>query len=1081
MRSRRLLTGWLVCTLLAATPLFLPAVRVAAASPSAPAARTSPTSNMTPFLPLTPQGREATRHRTMKRGGGHPLERRGSGDIGALATSPTTSTHRNAASRPNAHKSASFTIPPPESLTGFNGTSQAGAIHSFGSDQEVTPPNEDIAAGLADEIEVANSTLFIFNRTGTQVASDDLNTFMDVSPGYHSSDPRIIYDASGGRFWLTITEVPDSYSSPGDCPTAAPVLIAVSGSSNPLPLTAWTVYELPMATFGGTTGQPLTEFGDQPGLGIASNTVAVTFDDFTCANVFNGSEIDILQKTDFEHGTGTSSVDDFYDGPFAPQPVQEFGSIPVQYIVSNQSDCSVECLSGSPATLVQAFTGTPEAGGGVTAQPFEYVPMSSTAIDAATGFLPPADQPSPGPQLQTNDDRFLNAVWENGEIAAADGTSCQPLGDTVQRDCLDYVEIEANSTASVAPTLNTQMNGIALSGADYFYPAVSFDSAGNVLMVFDESSTAVLPSIEDAAFINSGTELTAIQTLHTSSTYYNGADLFPQACDSEGCRWGDYSGAAQDPVNPKDVWVVSGSEDGTVQGACTTSHACWNTFIDDITYSAPTLTSMTPLSGPMAGGTIVTIHGTDFAPDTTATWWAGAALTLINLTPTSFTFVTPPATQSTEIAPFQAVDALGQTTENSQSEFRYVALANYVPITPFRLMDTRKVGGPFGPGAIRAVQVTEVGPAPVPLAATAVVVNVTEVNSSAPSLLTVFPYGTARPNASNLNFPAHTVIANLVTVTLTPFNGEGWIDIYNAVGSVNVLVDVEGYFTPDSASDVQGLLHPISPVRVCDTRKGSPTPFCSSRGSVGPGRAMVINFASVGGVPGDGSAEAAVVNLTGVAGTAATYLSLFPTNSSGGCTVTGTSTVNLAAGAVQANRVIVALGPASTGGPHDSSCVFNSAGSINVLVDADGWFGSATAPLSPAGYQYQALAPTRICDTRVVSAACATGLIGTNVKRLITVAGHDAIPAVGSPTTVVAIVANLTAVTPSTGTYLSIYPANLPNPPVVSDVNVAAGATLPNLVVVELDNTADTSAGDLLLYNNVGSVNAIIDVEGWFQ
>ena len=56
---------------------------------------------------------------------------------------------------------------------------------------------------------------------------------------------------------------------------------------------------------------------------------------------------------------------------------------------------------------------------------------------------------------------------------------------------------------------------------------------------------------------------------------------------------------------------------------------------------------------------------------------------------------------------------------------------------------------------------------------------------------------------------------------------------------------------------------------------------------------------------------------------------------------------------------MVKLGPTSTGGSDDAICVYNAAGSINVLVDANGWFGSATATATPAGYQYQALAPTQ--------------------------------------------------------------------------------------------------------------------------
>ena len=40
--------------------------------------------------------------------------------------------------------------------------------------------------------------------------------------------------------------------------------------------------------------------------------------------------------------------------------------------------------------------------------------------------------------------------------------------------------------------------------------------------------------------------------------------------------------------------------------------------------------------------------------------------------------------------------------------------------------------------------------------------------------------------------------------------------------------------------------------------------------------AVRVTVATTGGIPSDGTAGAAVVNLTGVAGSASTYLSLFP-------------------------------------------------------------------------------------------------------------------------------------------------------------------------------------------------------------
>ena len=621
------------------------------------------------------------------------------------------------------------------------------------------------------------------------------------------------------------------------------------------------------------------------------------------------------------------------------------------------------------------------------------------------------------------------------------------------------------------------MNNVGVDGASLFYPAVSIDNDGNMISVFDESSTAMYASIMDADVPPSGTTLSTFQTLHTSSTYFDGSDLSAGACTSEGCHWGDYSGAALDQAgNPNDVWVVSGSEDNTVEGPCV-AHACWNTYINQLTLSGADLVSTSPATGPVAGGPTVTAHGFDFASDTTFTF-NGSPLSISNLTPDSFTFVTPPGPAAGGAVALVASDSLGSTQVDVY--YRYIGLANYVPVAPSRLLDTRSSGGPLGPGGIRVLPITGV-----PSDATSVVINVTEVYGTAASLLTVYPVSASepKPQVSNLNFAAHTVIANLVTVSLIPYDE---INIYNALGSVNVLVDIEGYFEQEPSTDFDGLFHPIAPFRVCDTRRPSPTPVCSAHGAIGPEGAMVVNVTGVSQIPSNGTAGSAVVNLTGVAGTAATFLSLFPTDSSGGCQYTGShapgfSTVNLPAGGVQANRVMVGLGPATNGGPDTSLCVYNAAGSINVLIDANGWYGSSSATASPAGYQYQALAPTRICDTRVVSTSCTSGAIGANDRRLITVAGHAGVPASGSSTTVVAFIGNLTAVAPTARTYLTLYPAELPGPPTVSDVNVDAGEVLPNLAVVELDTTGDAHDGDVDVYNGAGSVNAIIDLEGWFQ
>jgi len=1050
--------------------------RVPARAPS-PAPALQPSAHATPFLPLSVRERASARRNSFRFGGTASANAAGRTAGGETAVDARPA---GASSSTTSRTSASPVVTPsaPDDLTELAGTAQASTIAAYGEDQEVTPPNEDVAAGPIDLIEVVNSTMDIFNRAGVIIAAADLNAFMHVRSGYHSSDPRVIYDPGSGRFFVTITEVPDVFG-PGDCPAMAPVEIAVSGSSNPLPLASWLVYGLPHIGAGLTETGEASEFGDQPGLGVATNTITVTFNDFTCDEQWNGSEVDILQKTDYEHDSGAHSLFFFYDGPFAPQPVQAIGTMATQYVVTNEGDCGVSVCS--PAAEVDIFTGTPE-GQNVAQQTSVFPPMTQTFVDDATGFLTPADQGGSGPQLQTNDDRFLNAVWENGEIWTADGTNCTPAGDS-PRDCLDYVEIAATSAGVVGATLTNQLNPISFTGTDLFYPAVSVDAAGDLFTVFDESSTTMFPSIMAATVPAGGTALSSFTSLHTSLTYYDPRSWFAAACDTEGCRWGDYSGAAQDPANPKDVWVVSGSADGSLSTVCRNINACWNTRIDQLTLAGPTITSLTPPSGPVVGGQTVTVGGFDFAPDvSTKVTFNGAGIAISNLTPESFTFVTPPGPAMGGTDQVQATDTIGSSAETPASLYTYIGLSNYQVLSPFRILDTRSgscvqcTGGALGPGAIRRVPIIGVLGDRVPTGTTAVVLNVTAVADTSSSLLTVYPDLTSRPNASNLNFPAGAVIPNLVTVTL---GTDGAVDIYNALGTVNVLADVEGYFLPEPSSATTGEFHPIAPIRMCDTRTA-----CGGNVALHAEHPIVVNVTRAGGIPSDNTAEAAVLNLTGVAGSAATYLSVFPTNSSGGCTYTGThappfSTLNLLAGAVEANRVMVQLGPASPGGNTTSVCVYNAAGTINVILDANGWYGSGSAG---AGAQYQAIAPSRVCDTRFGGPACTKAAIGAAVKRLIGVAGDAGVPAFGGGTNVVAVIANLTAVAPTQATFLTLYPANLTSQPNVSDVSVNAGEVLPNLVVVALDTVpSDVNDGKVFVYNSAGIVNAIIDIEGWFQ
>jgi hypothetical protein len=88
----------------------------------------------------------------------------------------------------------------------------------------------------------------------------------------------------------------------------------------------------------------------------------------------------------------------------------------------------------------------------------------------------------------------------------------------------------------------------------------------------------------------------------------------------------------------------------------------------------------------------------------------------------------------------------------------------------------------------------------VPADATAVVMNVTYADAAADGFITVWPAGTARPNASNLNTVRNgPPTPNLVTVQL---GSGGRVSFYNFGGNVNLLADVAGYYRGHDHNDV---------------------------------------------------------------------------------------------------------------------------------------------------------------------------------------------------------------------------------------------------------------------------------------
>ncbi len=132
--------------------------------------------------------------------------------------------------------------------------------------------------------------------------------------------------------------------------------------------------------------------------------------------------------------------------------------------------------------------------------------------------------------------------------------------------------------------------------------------------------------------------------------------------------------------------------------------------------------------------------------------------------------------------------------------------STFVPITPCRLIDTRPAPLRVGSkGTLSAADTTTLqatgsnGNCTIPADAVGLSMNVTALNATANGFLTLWPGGD-RPLGSSLNpAPGQPATPNAVTV---PLSATGSFNVYNENGTVNIVIDINGYYTKTSLAEL---------------------------------------------------------------------------------------------------------------------------------------------------------------------------------------------------------------------------------------------------------------------------------------
>jgi len=368
----------------------------------------------------------------------------------------------------------------------------------------------------------------------------------------------------------------------------------------------------------------------------------------------------------------------------------------------------------------------------------------------------------------------------------------------------------------------------------------------------------------------------------------------------------------------------------------------------------------------------------------------------------------------------------------------------FIPVSPSsKIVDTRSslgVSATLAAASTTSFQVAGAGGVPAS-GVSAVSLVVKAVNATANgSYLEMWPDGTTRPApGSTLNYSAGDTTSNSAIVAV---GSDGKVDVYNSSGTVDLVVDVSGYFTSGGTS-AAGYV-PVTQSRLVDTRNGTGAP----EAQIAPGGTLNVQIDGVAGVTDEASVYAnLIVPASGDDGSLYAYAS----GGSTGQPVMDYKSVTTSQGAVipvGANGQITLKNGSSTQ-------------SIDVVLDVYGYFTDASSD----GEVFTAV-QDRLIDTRNSTAIPAGGTVD------VMVAGND-----GIPTAFGAAVLNLTTTGQQNPGYLRVWPTGQPMPTDTSVDSFQASTSTSDLVIAKPGDQ-----GAVSVYNgSSGTIQLIVDLQGWFS
>jgi hypothetical protein len=423
----------------------------------------------------------------------------------------------------------------------------------------------------------------------------------------------------------------------------------------------------------------------------------------------------------------------------------------------------------------------------------------------------------------------------------------------------------------------------------------------------------------------------------------------------------------------------------------------------------------------------------------------------------------------------------------------------YTPVTPCRLIDTRNTtAGQIAANSARSFNgwtttnfASQGGDGvsncniPANTDTAAIVINFTIVTPATSGYITAYPSDVTRPLAATLNFNAGDVKGNNAILKLNQTGSTNQLIIYTT-SATHLVADVVGYYARPTASlgvaTSSDLVYtPVTPCRIIDTRNPSANTGMLTANSTRSFLGWYSSYTVQGGdntdcnLPLSTNNAAIVVNFTVVSPNAAGYITAFPANAIKPLA----ATLNFGAGEVKGNNAFLKLN--QTTGQVDFN-VFSTA-DTHLVADVVGYYAKpVTLPMVSLSSDlvYTPVTPCRILDTRSGAALIANaqrGFYGWSASNFTSQGGATNACGLPASTDNAAIAVNFTIVNPTTGGYITAFPANTASVPLAATLNFNAGDVKGSNAILKLNQTG---TGFHFGVYSTSSAHLVADVVGYY-